>query len=330
MSLSAKYHIADGVRFFAHHFGIDPKPAIARAGLPMDFLDGTERLVTGPQYYDLWESMTGELSIPDLPKALVAAVLKMELDSAVYSFFSSPTIGVGLQRKALFKPLIMPVHIDIRDDKDTLSVSFTSPLVDRPFPVLLGWFDLTFLVAIARKASATNIIPRRIEMAQLWPSWSDAEEYFGCEIVQSDAYRLVLNQEDADRPLVSRNDSGWAEIVKDLPNKFAGNMITGSIAARARQALLEGLPGGQAGADQIARMLGLSKRSLQRRLAEEDMQFKEILEDTRRALALSYLQRRDIGMQEIALLLGFRDPSSFFRAFKGWTGQTPRSLRGER
>ena len=96
-----------------------------------------------------------------------------------------------------------------------------------------------------------------------------------------------------------------------------------------RQALVDGLPGGQVTADQIARHLAMSKRSLQRRLNEEGVSFKDVLEDTRRALSLNYLLNTDMSMQEIAYLLGFRDPSSFFRAFRGWTGKTPQSLRNE-
>lgn len=328
MSFSAKYHIADGVRFLSDYLGIDPKPIIAQAGLPLDFLDGPEMRVTGPQFYKLWDGVADATPDPDLPKVLSDLVLYSELDSSGYAFFSSPTVRVGMQRKALFKPLVMPIRFEILDAPGEVAIVVSSPLPGYPLPDIIGWFDMVFSLAIARKASGVEIAPVRIEVAAPWARWSDAETYFDAPLVQTGRYALVLKSEDMDRPLVTRNDAGWADVASDLQKTCGASMIAGSTAERVRQTLLEGLPGGQAGADQISRRLGLSKRSLQRRLAEEGMQFKEILEDTRRALALTYLQRHELGMQEIALLLGFRDPSSFFRAFKGWTGQTPQTLRG--
>lgn len=103
------------------------------------------------------------------------------------------------------------------------------------------------------------------------------------------------------------------------------------VSDRSRQAsIVDGRPGGQVSADQIDRALALSERSLQRQLNEEGVSFNTILEDTRRAMALNYLQNSDMSVQEIALLLGFRDPSSFFRAFRSWTGRTPQAVRGTR
>lgn len=330
MSLSAKYHVADGVRLISQHFGVDLKPSILKAGLPADFLEGPETRVTGPQFYALWQGFAEAVPVPDLPKVLSDLVLYRELDSSSYAFFSSPTVRVGLQRKALFKPLVMPIRFELQDMGETAAIIAGSPLPDHPLPGIIGWFDMVFLLALSRKASGVEITPVRVEMAAPWPSWRDAEAFFGCEVAVTGRYALVLAQSDMNRPLVTRNDAGWADVAEGIEAKCAASMVAGSTAERVRQTLLEGLPGGQAGADQVSRRLGLSKRSLQRRLGEEGMQFKEILEDTRRALALNYLQRRDLGTQEIALLLGFRDPSSFFRAFKGWTGQTPSALRGTR
>lgn len=80
-------------------------------------------------------------------------------------------------------------------------------------------------------------------------------------------------------------------------------------------------------AEQVARALGLSRRSLQRRLAEQGPTFAELLESTRRTLARGYLGDPALSLAEIAFLLGYREQSSFFRAFKRWYGQTPAGYR---
>ncbi|MEL6180654.1 MAG: helix-turn-helix domain-containing protein, partial [Myxococcota bacterium] len=71
----------------------------------------------------------------------------------------------------------------------------------------------------------------------------------------------------------------------------------------------------------------LSKRTLQRRLRSEGPTFQEVLNTTREELARHYLLNTVFSGTEIAFLLGFKDPNSFFRAFHGWTGHSPEKLR---
>ncbi|MER2560426.1 MAG: helix-turn-helix domain-containing protein [Myxococcaceae bacterium] len=78
----------------------------------------------------------------------------------------------------------------------------------------------------------------------------------------------------------------------------------------------------------VAKSLGLSARTLQRRLASEGQSFDELLDETRRARALSLLSTR-ASLAEVAFALGYADQSSFQRAFRRWTRQTPRAWRLE-
>jgi AraC-like DNA-binding protein len=77
----------------------------------------------------------------------------------------------------------------------------------------------------------------------------------------------------------------------------------------------------------IARSLGMSRATLTRRLAGEGVTFTAVLDDLRRRLALEHLRKTSV--KETAYLLGFSDPAAFSRAFKRWTGRTPRAVRGE-
>ncbi|MGH3880830.1 MAG: helix-turn-helix transcriptional regulator [Actinophytocola sp.] len=77
----------------------------------------------------------------------------------------------------------------------------------------------------------------------------------------------------------------------------------------------------------VASELGVSTRTLQRQLGEAGTSFAEFLPDTRRDRAVFYLRKANLTLSEISFLLGFDTPSSFFRAFARWTGQTPRAFR---
>ncbi|MEC4812437.1 MAG: AraC family transcriptional regulator [Scytonema sp. PMC 1069.18] len=77
----------------------------------------------------------------------------------------------------------------------------------------------------------------------------------------------------------------------------------------------------------IARSLMISVRQLQRELQTENTSYQQLLDKTRRELALRYLRKQETSIHDVAFLLGFSEPSAFHRAFKRWTQQTPRSYR---
>jgi AraC-like DNA-binding protein len=79
--------------------------------------------------------------------------------------------------------------------------------------------------------------------------------------------------------------------------------------------------------DDVARSLGMSKRTLARRLSDEGLNFTEVLQQLRRNLAVRYLDDPKLHISKIAWLLGFNEVSAFTHAFKRWTGKTPSQMR---
>ena len=77
----------------------------------------------------------------------------------------------------------------------------------------------------------------------------------------------------------------------------------------------------------VARKVALSSRTLQRRLKDQGLDFKKLVDDTRHRFSLNYLKDPQHTMTEIAYLLGYSEVSAFNRAFKRWTGSTPVSHR---
>jgi len=77
----------------------------------------------------------------------------------------------------------------------------------------------------------------------------------------------------------------------------------------------------------IARQLGMSERTLHRRLAEDGASYQELLEEVRKAAASRYLDESPLAISEIAYLLGYSEPAAFHRAFKRWYATTPEHFR---
>jgi AraC-like DNA-binding protein len=91
--------------------------------------------------------------------------------------------------------------------------------------------------------------------------------------------------------------------------------------------IVELLPAGGANLKAGATRLYLSERSLSRRLNKADTSFRDLLDETRKDMAIRYIKEQHIALHAIPYLLGYKDYASFFRAFKRWTGKSPPRLR---
>lgn len=326
--LLGKYPAAPGLQFACEALSLDPAPVLRHAGLPSDFLEIDPRPVSAAQFFDIWEAVAALCPQPDLPLMLAQAVAKAGLDSAEYAFSCSPDLRTGFERKALFKPLLLPMELRLSETDAGFSVTFRSLLPERALPPLMGWTQLAYFVQAARASTGQALVPLRVGAAQDWTGWPARDEFFGQKVEIGDDYTLVFTAADAALPLVSRDDALWRQTQQYLALCAAHLPERSGMPARVQHALAEGLPGGRVHADQVARHLTLSLRSLQRALTAQGTRFSAVLAETRQALARSYLENTDLSVEEIALLLAFRDASAFFRAFKGWTGTTPGAFRG--
>jgi AraC-like DNA-binding protein len=98
-----------------------------------------------------------------------------------------------------------------------------------------------------------------------------------------------------------------------------------TFAEQVRAALVAELREGEPDVAKVARRLGTSARSLQRRLQEEGASFRAVVDDARLELSRVYLGEKNLSIADIAYLLGYSDPAAFTRAFKRWTGRSPRA-----
>jgi AraC-like DNA-binding protein len=101
----------------------------------------------------------------------------------------------------------------------------------------------------------------------------------------------------------------------------------GSLRRDLENAIVLLLPHGKAQVDEVATRLGMSRRTLGRRLASEGLTFASVLADLRVDLAKRQLRDGSLAISQIAWLLGYREVSAFTHAFKRWTGKTPREVR---
>jgi AraC-like DNA-binding protein len=138
---------------------------------------------------------------------------------------------------------------------------------------------------------------------------------------------FVFERKWLQAPLASADFKLYAVLHKQVERALSELPRVLSFTETVRRLIADRLSRGHPTAATVASALGMSPRTLSRRLSQEGTSFGPVLEELRRRLAFSYLGQAQIGIAEVAFLLGFSQPEAFHRAFRRWTGQTPREYR---
>jgi AraC-like DNA-binding protein len=150
------------------------------------------------------------------------------------------------------------------------------------------------------------------------------ETILGCPVAfDGDHIAILFDAAAAAQPTLEGNAELAAEADR-IAARYLDSLAPESTAARVRSLLLQAMSSGAVDQDGIARRLNQSPSTLQRRLRREGTTYQSLLDSTRRELAIDYLRQGRHSLADITFLLGFADQSNFTRAFRRWTGKTPR------
>jgi AraC-like DNA-binding protein len=145
---------------------------------------------------------------------------------------------------------------------------------------------------------------------------------------------------ESDKNAMLMTDDTWLTVKIPQPSRYVFGVLSeraeallktleGSTSTRGRveSLLIPILHTGDASIDRIAGMLALSRQTMFRKLKAEDTTFQKVLDELRHEMALNYLGGKKVSVNQTAYLVGFSDPAAFSRAFKRWTGFSPRTMR---
>ncbi len=321
------YRIAHTLPKICALLGVTTSAVLARAGVSEDLLDPDARGATGAQLLNGWKAVFEETGDPDAPIKLGIALAHAPVLPSSLAFYSSPDVATGFERLSIYKPLVGPVTIDCQLTEDAFILDLATVETECDVPSECSRMETVFFLELIRVCTGQHVKPRAIIMPLSRDHQAALEDFTGCKAISGKRLRMVFAPEVAGLQLLTGNEAYWKLIEKELNAKLAALDLGGSEASRVRRALLDLLPAGKSDVDAIARHLNFSRRTLQRLLKSENTSFQDILSSTRRDLALHYLSRPDITIDEISFLLAYGDPNSFYRAFQQWTGQTPTEAR---
>jgi AraC-like DNA-binding protein len=310
--------------------GIEPERLCETAGLSLAQLADRDRFVPHAWKVALWDAL-GQLCRGVPVGIAFGKFITPDHLGYVGQVFRSASHGLdALQKLVRFGSLFdshgarSPAQIDT--EGDTIRVMGSSPDVENR----LECVEATMFGLITQLNALTELPVRVLEVhCQLTDQRHRAayEEFFACPIYFGSAQDgMVFAREPMLAPLRGANVAAAARIEAYVAETYASSQEQ-SVEIQLRAIVREQLRAGALSQRDAARALGFGVRALERRLSKRGTSFGQIVEDARRSEAVRMLNETDAAVYEIAFCLGYRDVSSFNRAFKRWFGVAPRAYR---
>jgi AraC-like DNA-binding protein len=310
--------------------GISPKPVLTQAGLTLAQIDNSETRIPVQSQIRLLELAAEALDDDLLGFRLACACEPRELGLLYYVIVSSETLADALAKAARYGSIANEgVAITIREGRET-AIALRYVSVERRGDRQHIEFWLAILVRLVRQLTNRRLVPDHVRVVHHGRNVpAEFRSYLGCGIeFGARADEVVFPGEVRLMPVV-----GADMYLNNLLTRYCDEALqhrrhkgTATLRLQVENAIAPLLPHGKARGPEIARRLGLSHRTLARRLADEGVSFSQVLDELKLDLAKRYLQE-GVSVSRIAWLLGYREVSAFTHAFKRWTGQSPKQLR---
>jgi len=308
----------------------NPEALLRTVSLSTDETD-VKTMVADADYYALFERIAAVLDdATGFPLRVGASMRCDDYGAFGMAWKTAPTLRGSMERGARYARLLTSVaRYEVRDHAKGAYF-----LLHRNGPRSLGLrlsneATLASALAIMREVSPDPVVPLEVHCRHGAPtSVASHEAYFGCPVIfGSDLDGLLMSEGTLKRA----NRLGDPAIAHFLKPHFDTELAAVSSQSSFEQTLLrrisDQLSEGPPRAADMAREMGMSERTLHRRLSAEGASFQGLLEQARRRLAEGLLAQSDHSIAEIAFLTGYSEQSAFTRAFKRWVDQTPAVFR---
>lgn len=186
-----------------------------------------------------------------------------------------------------------------------------------------------FIVHLFRMIYKPDLKPLSVRLTRSCPPGCEAQYQRSFHVpVDFDAphCEICLDRSVVDEPLMGGNREIASQHDKIIQDNIAV-LDKGDIITSVKRAIVQFLPSENCSRERVARELAMSPSRLQQKLAEQGTSFQDLLGQIRQSLALDYMEQSRVSITEMSFLLGFSDTSSFTRAFRRWTGKSPRDYR---
>jgi AraC-like DNA-binding protein len=310
--------------------GIDPTQIVSAHELQSP--PRADEHIAATDYFAVWRRALAR--IPDAAFALRAATVFQLEDHEVFGFLamSSRTLGEAYERTATYRALYcVGARWELQIDADAARLiwyPWPGDLHDLGYCAAMD-FAVADMADAIRRLGRSAPMPRAVRLRHRAPAEEAAyATHFGvAPSFNSPLYELEYARDLPDQPISTFNSRLRDYFDQECKRLLSAVPASTTMSSQVRKELIRCMDGGDSSVEGVAKRLAISSRSLQRRLTEEGTRFNDLLTDVRSEFAQRYLARGTVSASEVAYLLGFTEPPAFFKAFKRWTGMTPREFQ---
>jgi AraC-like DNA-binding protein len=244
---------------------------------------------------------------------------------AGFAAMAAPTLGQALALLARYKRMLWTDTIELSCTATGTTVRTTTRTVDPRHARIRADAELASVMAMSRLFTAVQELhPLRVSLRGDVVARRDSyEAFFLCPVLFGQTSdELLFATTDVNRPLVTSAPE-LLPLFEDEAERLLKESGGDDIVERVEATLRGQFRGHVPRIETVAELLGTSRRSLQRRLAERGRSFSSLIDEVRRQVACELLARTDVEIAEISFLLGFAHPNALYRAFRRWEQTTP-------
>lgn len=309
-------------------YGLDFAELARRAGLDPDLLAAPHARYPAGRIQRLWDLAAVESGDPLFGFRVGSLTRPGVFHALGLGIVSSSSVLEALKRVARYSSVISTNgRVRLQETRDEVALVL-QPSTMTIVPTVHS-VDAT-VVAICRileQCAGPSAIPSKVMFTR--PRLAPPEVYrelLKCPVEFDGPHiAIVFDAAVAARPVLSGNADLAAEADR-LSQQYIDGLSPDPTVGRVRALLLKAIASGDLDQAGVARSLNQSPSTLQRRLRKAGTSYQDLLDSTRRALAFEYLRKGRHSLADVAFLLGFADQASFTRAFRRWTGTTPRAF----
>ncbi len=317
----------------AKSVGVNPDAMLARLGLDPKIMTEPDARVPLDTMRQLWHELLRETARPDLALQLSTIAHPSAYGVVGNLVMACATLGESLAMLQRYFGLLTDDGLfEVRRSEGAVRLVLTLAPVEDQFVwrCAVEW-SVGSLLACFRALTAEPLRPLALELQHAAPEHAASyRELFQCPVRFGARHTaLILHESDLARPVRSA-DRGLQPLLQERAEdqgRTRGESV--SMAERVEVFLRTGNPGRTPDVREAAQALGVSVRTLARRLAAEETSFQILLDAHRRQLCCQMLSQPAYTIEEIALAAGYSELSTFHRAFKRWTHKTPARFRLE-
>jgi AraC-like DNA-binding protein len=314
--VTSEFRVASTLAVKLRELGVSPADVLRQAGLPSGLFDQEKIRVSTEELFALYRGLGQASPDPGIGLKLGTEPRIERYDPIAIAAVSARSFRDALERLARYKQLVCPEELRLVERGDECRVQFRWLLAEETEPPVLVDACFARVVDIARRGTGERVIPKRLELRGARPGRELYEAHFGCRAkLDARENAIVFARADLDRPFLTHNADLFATVAPQLEVELKEAQASRAIGERVKGILKPLLAGRRPGIEDVAREMGTSTRTLQRRLAEDGATFQQLMQEARRELARHYLLHSSLELSETAYLLGYEDAHSFFRAF---------------